>query len=148
MSQQSIDYIKSRFETGDRPNGQDYADLIDTLAGQATNLGSAGNNDSVITGIENQTTVDTFNMSDWRSIKYFVAISSTANGNNKFYSTEINLLIDQNTISLNEVGSLDNDGDIGTVVVSEDAGVVSLIVTPSPDFKPVTVRFYRTGLKA
>ena len=58
MSRLSITDVKSKFETGDRPTGADYADLIDTLVQQATDLGSAGNNEHEISGIENQTTID------------------------------------------------------------------------------------------
>lgn len=148
MAQQSLDYIKSRFETGDRPNGQDFADLIDTLAAQATDLGTAGNNEEVITGLESETVVDSFIASEWRFIKYVVSLSVNALGENKFYSTEFSILIDQNNINISEYGGLDNNGDSGTVVVSQDGTTVKLTVIPNPDYKPVTVRYFRTGLKA
>ncbi len=49
MARTSISYVKTRFETGDRPSQEDYVDLIDTVAGQATDLGTSGNNENTIT---------------------------------------------------------------------------------------------------
>lgn len=148
MAKLSINAVKSKFETGDRPSGADYVDLIDTLSANSTDLGTAGNNETEITGLENETLVDSFTAAEWRSVKYSVTLAVTTGGQNKFYSTEFAILNDQEDISINEYGTMDNDGDIGTVIVSKGSGVISLIVTPHPDFKPVTVRFSRTGLKA
>ena len=36
MARVDVTSLKSKFETGDRPTGQDYVDLIDTLISQAT----------------------------------------------------------------------------------------------------------------
>lgn len=148
MSRQSIETIKSKFESGDRPTGSDYADLIDTLIQQATDLGSAGNNEHEINGIENATVIDSFSTSQWRMVKYMVSISKTTNGDNKFYATEIGVLIDSDNINVSEYGVIDNDGDIGTVSVSRNGSNLELIVTPNPAIRPVTVRFARMGLKA
>lgn len=148
MARVSIDQVKSKFETGDRPTGADFIDLIDTLIQQSTDLGTAGNNEHEINGIENVTVIDSFDSSQWRMVKYIVSISKTTNGDNKFYATELSILIDADTISMSEYGVLDNDGDIGTVSVSKNGSVIELIVTPNPSVKPVTVRFGRMGLKA
>ncbi len=148
MSRQSIETIKSKFETGDRPTGSDYADLIDTLIQQATDLGSAGNNEHEINGIENATVIDSFSITQWRMVKYMVSISKTSGGDNKFYATEIGVLIDSNNINVSEYGVIDNDGDIGTISVSRNGNNLELIVTPNPAVRPVTVRFARMGLKA
>ena len=40
MARIDLTTLKSKFETGDRPTGADYADLIDTLIQQATDLGT------------------------------------------------------------------------------------------------------------
>jgi hypothetical protein len=148
MARLSLNEIKSKFETGDRPTGSDYADLIETLSAQATDLGTAGNNEIEITGLDSETIIDSFSSTDWRFVKYMVSLSAVSGGQNKFSSTEFTVLIDQDNININEYGSLDNDGDIGTVIVSKGIGVISLIVTPNPSFKPVTIRFARVGLKA
>ena len=104
MTRPTLAQIKANFETGDVPNGADYAQLIDTLAAQATELGSAGNNEEVISGIENETTIDSFVATEWRMIKYLVSISKTDGISNKFYATELTLLIDETDVSVTEYG--------------------------------------------
>ena len=148
MTRPTLAQIKANFETGDRPNGSDYAQLIDTLAAQSTELGSVGNNEETINGIENTTTVDYFVASEWRMVKYMVSISKKTNGDNKFFATELTVLIDGTDVSATQYGIIDNDGDIGTVSVSKDGLNVNLVVTPNPSVTPITVRFARMGLKA
>jgi hypothetical protein len=148
MSRQTLSYVKTRFQTGDRPEQQDYVDLIDTAAAQATDLGSFGNNENTITGIENPTVIDSFDATVWRMVKYIVSISKTSAGDNYFYATELTILVDGEDISVSEYGTIDNDGNIGTVNVSRTGDTVALTVTPDPTIRPVTVRFARIGLKA
>lgn len=148
MAQQSISTVKSRYETGDRPSQQDYEDLIDTTASQATRLGTFGNNDNTISEIQNTTVVDSFNATEWRMVKYLVSISKTTQGDNYFYATELTILVDGDDVSVSEYGTIDNDGNIGTISVSRAGNTVALTITPDPVIKPVTVRYARMGLKA
>ena len=148
MAKISIDAVKSKFQTGDRPTQTDYEDLIDTLAGAGTDLGTTGNNENTITGIENVTVIDNFDATVWRMVKYIISISKTSAGDNKFYATEMTILCDINDISVSEYGTIDNDGNIGTISVSRTGNIVALTVTPDPAIKPVTVRYARIGLKA
>jgi hypothetical protein len=148
MAQVSIPTVKTKFETGDRPSQQDYIDLIDTTAGQATNLGSAGNNENTINGIENVTVIDNFDATQWRMVKYLISIKKTSGGDNKFYATEMNILVDGSDVSVSEYGIIDNDGNIGTISVSRVSNTVALTVTPNPGVTPITVRYARIGLKA
>jgi hypothetical protein len=148
MAKIDLNTLRSKFESGDKPNGQDYSDLIDTLAAQATDLGSDGNNENIITGIENYTVLENVDATAWRMIKYVVGISYTTGGENKYYTTEISALIDSESINISEYAVLDNDGDIGTVSVSRNGNTITLGVTPNPAARPITVRYFRTGLKA
>jgi hypothetical protein len=148
MARTTIPYVKTRFQTGDRPSQEDYVDLIDTATGQATDLGTFGNNENTISGIENATVVDNFDATVWRMVKYILSISKTSAGDNKFYATELTILVDGTNISVSEYGTIDNDGNIGTVNVSRIGNTVALTVTPDPSIKPITVRFARMGLKA
>jgi len=148
MAKLSVAAVKSKFQTGDRPSQQDYEDLIDTLAGASNELGSAGNNENTITGIENPTVVDNFDATEWRMVKYLVSIAKITNGDNKFYATELTILVDGSNVNVSEYGTIDNDGNIGTISVSRVGNTVSLNVTPDPTIKPVTVRYARIGLKA
>ena len=148
MAKISINSLKTRFETGDKPTGNDYADLIDTLAAQATDLGTDGNNESIVYGIENPTVLESIDASRWRMVKYVVGISYTENNSNKYYATEISILVDGENLNVSEYGVLDNDGDIGTVDVSRSGDTLSISVTPNPAYRPISVRYFRTGLKA
>jgi hypothetical protein len=148
MTRTTIPYVKTQFETGDRPTQQNYVDLIDTVAAQSTDLGTFGNNENTITGIENPTTVDNFDATVWRMVKYIVSISKTSAGDNKFYATELTILVDGTNVNVSEYGTIDNDGNIGTISVSRAGNTVALVVTPDPAIKPVTVRYARIGLKA
>ena len=148
MAKVSLSNIKTRFETGDKPTGDDYVDLIDTLAAQATDLGTDGNNENIVYGIENYTVLENLDASQWRIVKYVIGISHTANGENKYFATELSVLIDGENINVSEYAVLDNDGDVGTVDVSRNGNTLTLSVTPNPAIRPITVRYFRTGLKA
>lgn len=144
----SIPSVKSLFQTGDRPTQEDYEKLIDTTASQATSLGSAGNNDNTISGIENPTVIDSFSATEWRMIKYMISIAKTSAGDNKYYATEMTILVDGSNVNVNEFGTIDNDGNIGTISVSRAGSTVSITVTPVVGITPITVRYARMGLKA
>lgn len=148
MAKISIDAVKAAFERGDRPTQQDYIDLIDTLAANSTDLGSDGNNELEITGIENETVIDTVSVTEWRMVKYLVSLSKTSDGDNKYYATELSILIDGTYVNVSEYGVLDNDGDMGTISVSRNGNNLELKVTPNPSIRPITVRYAHMGLKA
>ena len=110
---------------------------------------SAGNNDvGTLGSIDNATTIDTIVASEWRSLKYVITMAKTAGGTNNFASTELTILIDSTNVSVCEYGAIDNNGEVGTVSVSQSGGNINVIVTPNLLVKPITVRYYRTGLKA
>jgi len=148
MAKISISGVKALFETGDRPTQENYEDLIDTATAQATDLGSYCNNENTITGIENVTVIDNFDATVWRMVKYIISVSKTTAGDNKFYATELTILVDGANVSVSEYGTIDNDGNIGTISVSRTGNTVAITVTPDPAIKPVTARFARIGLKA
>jgi hypothetical protein len=148
MAKLTIPNVKLKFQTGDRPTQEDYVDLIDTLSSQATDLGTSGNNEVTINGIENTTVVDNFDALTFRMVKYLVSISKTSQGDNKFYATELTVLVDGTNINVTEYGTIDNDGNIGTIDVSRVGNTVNLTVTPVVGITPITVRYARMGLKA
>ena len=148
MAKISISGVKGLFQTGDRPTQENYVDLIDTLSAQSTDLGSSGNNENTINGIDNLTVIDNFDATVWRMVKYIISISKTSAGDNKFYATEMTILVDGTNVSVSEYGTIDNDGNIGTINVSRTGNTVAITVTPDPAIKPVTVRYTRIGLKA
>ena len=146
MAKISLSNVKALFQTGDRPTQANYVDLIDTASAQATDLGSAGNNEVTITGIESSTIFDNFLTTEWRSVKYVVTLSKT--GSNKYYTTELTIVPDSTNVNVSEYGTVDNDGNIGTVSVSMAGTTVSLTIVPVGGQTPITLRYMRTGLKA
>jgi hypothetical protein len=148
MSRLSLSTVKTKFETGDRPSQQDYEDLIDSVAANSTDLGTYGNNEYSITGIENATVIDNFSATEWRLVKYMISIAKTSAGDNKYYATQLDILVDGADVNVNEYGTIDNDGNIGTISVSKAGATVNITVTPVIGVTPVTVRFARIGLKA
>ena len=148
MAKISIANVKALFQTGDRPTQGNYEDLIDSASARSTDLGSDGNNELTINGIENSTIFDNFSASEFRSMKYMISIKHVAGGANKYYSTELNILIDGTGVSISEYGTIENDGNIGTISVSRAGDTVSLTVVPVGGITPITLRYMRMGLKA
>ena len=146
MAKISLSSVKALFQTGDRPTQANYEDLIDTASAQATDLGSAGNNEVTITGIENSTIFDNFTASEWRSVKYVVSLKKSTG--DKFFTTELTIVPDGTNDNVSEYGTVDNNGNIGTISVSRAGGTVNLTVIPVGGQTPITLRYMRTGLKA
>jgi hypothetical protein len=113
----------------------------------AQQLGVAGNNEIEIFGIENTTVIESVNINEWRWLKYMISISKISDGINKFYATELTILIDKENINASESNIIDNDGDVGTISVSRNGSNLQLVVTPLPNIRPITVRYARMGLK-
>jgi hypothetical protein len=148
MAKLSIASIKSLFQTGDRPTQTNYEDLIDSTSARSTDLGSDGNNEVTINGIENSTIFDNFLASEWRSVKYMISIKKTSGGSNKYWATELTIVPDNTDVNVSEYGTVDNDGNIGTISVSRAGDTVSLTVVPVGGLTPITLRYLRIGLKA
>jgi hypothetical protein len=140
-----ISTLKTKFESGDRPTGQDFTDLIDTTSYRAEALGGDGNNSATITGIETATVFDTIDTSVFRTIKYLIQVSHPST--NVYKSTEINLIFDGTNQNITEFGTVTNSNNaIGNITANLNSGIISMTVTPL--LSPITIRYYRTGLKA
>jgi len=140
-----INTLKAKFETGDRPTGSDFTDLIDTTSYRADSLGGDGNNSVTINGIESATVFDTIDTATWRTIKYMVQMSHA--GSSSYRSAEINIVFDGTNQNITEFGTVSNTTSaIGNITASLNSGIISMTVTPA--LSPMTIRYYRTGLKA
>jgi hypothetical protein len=140
-----INTLKTKFESGDRPTGQDFADLIDTTSYRAEALGGDGNNSSTITGIETATVFDTIDTTVWRTIKYLIQVSHPSTS--VYKSTEINIVFDGTNQNITEFGTVSNTANaIGNISATLNSGIISMTVTPV--LSPMTIRYYRTGLKS
>jgi hypothetical protein len=140
-----INTLKGKFESGDIPTGQDFADLIDTTSYRAEALGGDGNNSLTINGIESATVFDTIDTSVFRTIKYLIQISHPSTS--VYKSTELNIIFDGTNQNISEFGTVSNTTNaIGNITASLNSGIISMTVTPV--LSPITIRYYRTGLKA
>jgi len=140
-----INTLKTKFESGDIPTGQDFADLIDTTSYRAEALGGDGNNSLTINGIETATVFDTIDTSVFRTIKYLIQISHPLTS--VYKSTELNIIFDGTNQNITEFGTVSNTANaIGNITASLNSGIISMTVTPV--LSPITIRYYRTGLKA
>lgn len=110
-------------------------------------LGVDGNNELEIFGIENSTVIDSVNINEWRWLRYIISLSKITGGVNKFYATELTILIDKDNINVSESGVIDNSGDMGTINVSKSGNNLQLVVVPLINIRPITVRYARIGLK-
>jgi hypothetical protein len=132
-------------------NGSDNWNDLPYVSATNSNdeLLSAGNNDlETAYSVENTDIIDTVVASEWRTLKYVISMSKTSSGINKFSATELTILIDGENFTFSEYGVIDNDGEVGTVSVSKSGGNINVSVTANLLIKPITVRYYRTGLKA
>jgi len=133
-------------------NSLDYkvADIISQLDSLGNNtdtiqtlLGLEGNNDLTVSGIENKTTLDSFNKTQYRVVKYILSISRGSN----YYTSELSVLNDGTNINLSESNVISNTNTtLATVTFEENSGIINLCVTPTST--AVTARYYRTALKA
>ena len=141
----AINTLKGKFESGDIPTGADFTDLIDTTSYRAEALGGDGNNSSTVNGIESATIFDTIDTTTWRTIKYLIQISHPSTS--VYKSTEINIVFDGTNQNITEFGTVSNTANaIGNITASLNSGIISMTVTPV--LTPMTIRYYRTGLKA
>lgn len=108
-----------------------------------TELGLAGNNDLVITGIENKTTIDSFSKTLYSTIRYVLQFTK----NNEIVSEAIDVINDGTNISAShyEVSSNTNN-PLAVTTFEENSGIINLCVTPVSG--SITVRYYRTALKS
>lgn len=132
----SLDYKVGSLETQINSLSNN-TDTITTL------LGLEGNNDLTISGIENKTTIDSFAVGNWKTIKYEIQITR----GNSVYSSSILVLADGANVGVSESNIISNtDQSLANITFEENSGIISLCVTPVTT--AVTVRYYRTALKA
>jgi len=118
--------------------------LSNTSASIETLMGLDGNNDLVVNGIQNKTTIDSYSSSDYRTASYAVQISKPSTG--EYYFSNITALQGGSDIYVSESNIVTNaDLPIATTAFEAVAGIINLTVTPVSG--EVTVRYFRTALK-
>lgn len=132
-------------------NSLDYkvSDIISQLDGLGnstetiqTLLGLEGNNDLTVEGIENKTTLDSFNKNVYRTVEYSVQISRGSD----HYSSKITILQDGTNINASESNIISNTNNtLANITFEENSGIISLCVTPVST--AITARYIRTAIK-
>jgi hypothetical protein len=91
------------------------------------------------------TVFDTIDTAVWRTIKYLIQVSHPSTS--VYKSTEINIVFDGTNQNITEFGTVSNTTNIiGNITANLNSGIISMTVTPA--LTPMTIRYYRTGLKA
>lgn len=131
----SLDYKVSTLE-------DQVSNIGDLTTTTETILGLEGNNNLEVTGIENKTTVDSFDPSIYRTVKYSLQISKGS----EYYVSEITILQSGTDTNISESNIVSNTNDsLATVTFEENNGIIDLCVTPVST--AVTARYYRVALK-
>lgn len=118
--------------------------LSNTSENLETLMGLNGNNDLVINGIQNKTTIDSYTAADYRTASYAVQISKQSTG--EYYFSNITAMQGGTDIYVSESNIVTNaDAPIATTAFEASAGIINLTVTPVSG--EVTVRYFRTALK-
>jgi hypothetical protein len=131
----SLQYKISEIETtlSDIENSTSVAEVL---------LGLEGNNDLTVEGIENKTTLDSFNKNVYRTVDYSIQISRGS----QYYASEIRVLQDGTNVNIVESNVISNtDNNLASVTFEENSGIISLCVTPVST--AITARYIRTAIK-
>ena len=124
------------------------SDSVGTLSNTSnsieTLMGLNGNNDLVINGIQNKTTIDSYSAADYRTASYAIQVSKPATG--EYYFSNITAMQGGSNIYVSESNIVTNaDSPFATTAFESSAGIINLTVTPVSG--EVTVRYFRTALK-
>lgn len=133
----SLNLLKTKFETGDRPTGADYVDLIDTTSYYAVSLESRVealelSQNTVITGsvtTSSPTVIDTWTLGSIRTIEYTVEILQGT----KQYCSKFLIMSNASLVNYTNYGILTIGDDISglSVTAVSDSGQGKLIVSIS-----------------
>jgi hypothetical protein len=133
----AIPLLKTKFETGDRPTGADYVDLIDTTSYYAVSLEARVEalelaDNTLITGnvtTNNATTIDSWTLGSSRTIEYLIEIRQGA----KQYASKLLILSNQSLVNYTNYGIITIGDDINglSITAVPDSGQGKLIVTIS-----------------
>ncbi|NDB57992.1 hypothetical protein EB001_06060 [bacterium] len=107
-----------------------------------TLLGLEGNNDLIVSGIENKTSIDSFSKTVYRTVRYVVQITKGS----EYVTNSYDFTHDSTDFHVNELEVVSNtENTLANVTFEENSGIISLYVEPVSS--AVTARFYRTALK-
>lgn len=118
--------------------------LSNSSASIETLMGLDGNNDLVVNGIQNKTTLDSYAASDYKTASYAVQISKASTG--ETYFSNITAMQGGGDIHVSESNIVTNaSSSLASIGFEVNSGIISLTVTPVTG--EITVRYFRTALK-
>jgi len=129
----SLNLLKTKFETGDRPTGADYADLIDTTSYYAVSLESRIQaleqaDNVLITGVVTTTSptiIDSWTLGTLTTAEYLVQITQGA----KQYCSKVLVLTNASLVNYSNYGIITNGDDItGLSVTANSSGGLGRLV--------------------
>ena len=107
-------------------------------------VGIKSNNiEGSVSGIENTTVIDTANDTVWRTLKYLIQIRYS----NEVHSLEAIISNDGTNLLISQYGDVYSDTPLATVTTDKSSGIINLKVTPISGKAPISVRFFRVGIK-
>ena len=107
-------------------------------------LGIATDNlEGATSGIENTTTIDTASMSVWRTLKYLIQIQYSG----EIHSLESIVSHDTSDVMVSQYGDIFSVSPLATVTADTNNGIINLKVTPISGKTPISVRFFRIGIR-
>lgn len=134
--QNSLDYKVSSLESQVNNIGNNSTNIVELF-------GLDGNNDLIVTGIENKTVIDSFSKTVFSTIRYVLQFTKNA----EILSEAIDVINDGDSFHINEYEiSSNTSNQLATVTLEENSGIINLCVTPVSG--TVNVRFYRTALRS
>jgi hypothetical protein len=104
---------------------------------------STDNLEGSTSGIENTTIIDTASMSTWRTLKYLIQIQYSG----EIHSLESIVSHDTNDVMVSQYGDIFSLTPLATVTADTNSGIINLKVTPISGKTPISVRFFRIGIK-
>lgn len=109
------------------------------------NEGIKSNNvEGAISGIENTTTVDTASDSEWKTLKYLLQTAYST----EIHAAEVIITNDGTNLLMSQYGDVYSNSPLFTVTTDKSSGIINLKVTPISGKTPISVRFFRVGIKA
>lgn len=133
----SLNLLKAKFETGDRPTGADYTDLIDTTSYYATSLEARVEalelaDNTIITGnvtTTSPTTIDSWDLGTLRTLEYLIEITQGA----KQHCEKLLIMSNDTLVNYTKYGILSIGDDINglSITAVSDSGQGKLLITIS-----------------
>lgn len=132
-------------------NGSSAWNLLDyisastgELISELQDLGIKTNNTATITGIESATIIDSALASNFRTLKYLVQCTYAT----EIHSAEIIIAVDSSNLLLSQYGDIYSSVSLANFTAENNSGTINLTVTPVIGKTPLSVRFFRTGIKS